>query len=287
MASVSTVFARPKILTEQILRQRIASLPITSTGCILWPSRSTQGYAPCSWRGKPTQIHRVLWELAHGPLPKGERLVNKCGNKHCVTLSHWQPKGPLPLNELPPCPKRCSHGHRMSPQTCTIENKRRAGGVIKIWRCSECRRDANRQYQMRLQRRFERGMELPASFNRSLPAEQLKPPRVHERSDVCLHGHPRTPENTRVDRHGYKRCKVCAANRLRAVKQTGAPTPVPDRATHCRNGHAYTPETARVTPEGWRRCRICQTKNRAAHYQRHKQSQPVTGTQALPSGQTV
>ena len=37
-------------------------------------------------------------------------------------------------------------------------------------------------------------------------------------SPTCIHGHERSPENVGVDRHGYRYCRPCGADRKRAYK---------------------------------------------------------------------
>lgn len=34
-----------------------------------------------------------------------------------------------------------------------------------------------------------------------------------EEPEVCKRNHPRTPENTRIDKRGWRTCRICAANR--------------------------------------------------------------------------
>ena len=35
-------------------------------------------------------------------------------------------------------------------------------------------------------------------------------------TDICKHGHPRTPENTYITKTGKPQCRVCNKNRIRA-----------------------------------------------------------------------
>jgi hypothetical protein len=49
----------------------------------------------------------------------------------------------------------------------------------------------------------------------SLPAQNAR--KTH-----CAHNHPYTPENTRRDRHGHRRCRQCRINKQRELRQAVA-----------------------------------------------------------------
>ncbi len=59
-------------------------------GCWLWMAsrRSPKGYGQVVRYGKPQSAHRVSWELANGPIPKGLCVLHKCDNPPCVNPSH-------------------------------------------------------------------------------------------------------------------------------------------------------------------------------------------------------
>lgn len=56
----------------------------SKTGCRPWTgSRNPQGYG----RLKVT-LHRLAWELAHGPVPSGLFVLHRCDNRLCCNPDH-------------------------------------------------------------------------------------------------------------------------------------------------------------------------------------------------------
>jgi DNA-binding CsgD family transcriptional regulator len=41
---------------------------------------------------KPESVHRVAWELVHGPVPKNRVVHHRCGTKLCCNLMHLETK---------------------------------------------------------------------------------------------------------------------------------------------------------------------------------------------------
>lgn len=53
--------------------------------CIEWPGpRGSGGYGK---QGRKL-AHRVAWEAAHGPIPRGLFVLHSCDNPPCVNLEH-------------------------------------------------------------------------------------------------------------------------------------------------------------------------------------------------------
>jgi hypothetical protein len=64
------------------MRANIGADP--KTGCRPWTgSRNAQGYG----RLKVT-LHRLAWELAHGPVPSGIFVLHRCDNRLCCNPDH-------------------------------------------------------------------------------------------------------------------------------------------------------------------------------------------------------
>jgi len=277
---LSAHFPKAGKVTEALLKERIAALPVTPAGCRLWPGVSHQGYAAVSWQGQCCFVHRVLWQLERGPLTTQQRIINRCGHRACVNLDHWQLKEPLNAEKPPPMPRYCKNKHRMSRATAYLSRQQRGRGLVLAWRCALCRLEAGRRYRQRLERRWDCGFPVPETFALRKQREgqpRSAPPSLRAGrpvSDYCLHGHRRTEQNTRVDRHGHKRCLECAAAvharekaAVEEARRTGQPLTRAPRAA-CIHGHERTPANTYVTTEGWHRCRLCRQENYRAYRER-------------------
>jgi hypothetical protein len=60
------------------------------TGCWLWTGSTVHGYGRVTWRGKTRQVHRLVYELAVGPLIPGLVLDHLCGQRHCANPAHLE-----------------------------------------------------------------------------------------------------------------------------------------------------------------------------------------------------
>lgn len=70
--------------TEIIFEQKIVELG----PCHEWPSRNGAGYGQIQSRGRHWYAHRVVWEMARGPIPDGMVVRHRCDNPPCVRLDH-------------------------------------------------------------------------------------------------------------------------------------------------------------------------------------------------------
>ena len=67
-------------------------------GCLEWQGRRTrQGYGQITVAGESVYAHRVAWERAHGPIPKGMCVLHHCDNPPCgeTDPSEAYPEGHL------------------------------------------------------------------------------------------------------------------------------------------------------------------------------------------------
>lgn len=59
------------------------------TGCLLWTGWLTdKGYGEIRVGRKKKRVHRVTWELAHGPVPPGFLVCHTCDVPNCRELDH-------------------------------------------------------------------------------------------------------------------------------------------------------------------------------------------------------
>jgi hypothetical protein len=72
-------------LTSRITRQ---SAPGPG-GCLLWTGhRHPFGYGLINIGQRQHGVHRVVWELANGPIPKGLQVQHWCNVPACINLEH-------------------------------------------------------------------------------------------------------------------------------------------------------------------------------------------------------
>jgi hypothetical protein len=133
------------------------------SGCWHWHgSISTEsGYAQMLWEGRPQLAHRIAWQLTHGELPVGDTLMNKCGERTCVSPEHWELRRSEERECLTPdctepsikkmvdgycssCERRRRYEYRKTrpnPYMCTNPACRNPSGTVAFASlCHSCRR---------------------------------------------------------------------------------------------------------------------------------------------------
>ena len=63
----------------------------TSSGCMEWTGARSPGkypYGRVAFRGKNGRTHRVIWELANGPIPPAMDVCHRCDNPPCINVEH-------------------------------------------------------------------------------------------------------------------------------------------------------------------------------------------------------
>ncbi len=82
--------ARPKPLpSPRELLERIASKTKEAPrGCVEYTgSLSPQGYGTISFGGE-SRVHRLVWRLIVGPIPKSMCVLHTCDNPSCINIAH-------------------------------------------------------------------------------------------------------------------------------------------------------------------------------------------------------
>lgn len=73
------------------------------------------GHWEIAWKGRPQYVHRVVWELTHGPIPRGKQINHHCDNARCVRPEH------LYLGTQDDNMKDAARRGRLTvPRTCTL-----------------------------------------------------------------------------------------------------------------------------------------------------------------------
>lgn len=62
----------------------------TEGGCLLYQGRLQNGYVLIYHESRLKGVHLHMWEKLNGVIPPGKRLRNKCGNRNCLSMSHWK-----------------------------------------------------------------------------------------------------------------------------------------------------------------------------------------------------
>jgi hypothetical protein len=57
-------------------------------GCLIWKGTVAGGYGVLNLNGRKVHAHRVAWELANGPIPKGKQINHHCDVPLCVNPYH-------------------------------------------------------------------------------------------------------------------------------------------------------------------------------------------------------
>ena len=70
---------------QERIESRINKNP---SGCWLWTGALSYGYGRVFVEGKNKRVHRVMWELTNGSIPKGIFVLHKCDITECANPNH-------------------------------------------------------------------------------------------------------------------------------------------------------------------------------------------------------
>lgn len=147
-----------KLVPPPLSERVAAKLVATPTGCIEWRGATDpSGYGQIrvgGRRGQLVQVHRLVWEIAHGSIPDGVHIMHRCDNPPCARLSHLI-AGDAPTNMADKSDKgrhhnqrktHCVHGHEFTPEN-TIPMRTQTGRPGR--RCRTCKNLTQSQYDAR------------------------------------------------------------------------------------------------------------------------------------------
>jgi hypothetical protein len=141
-------------LTERLLSQ-VSNLG--GQGCWTWDGFLRKGYGcAADEAGRDSKVHRMVYRLLVGPIPKGLTLDHLCRNRACVRPSHLEPvtnqenalRG-FGVGVLNARKTHCLRGHEFTP-----ENTRLRRGARECRQCGRSRVDLRQGRQRDKRRAF-------------------------------------------------------------------------------------------------------------------------------------
>lgn len=76
--------------TPDLLESIQAKLEAPRPDCLLWPAAADRGYGRIWVDGTAKRVHRVVWELTHGPIPDGMTVDHLCRIRSCCNVEHLE-----------------------------------------------------------------------------------------------------------------------------------------------------------------------------------------------------
>ena len=62
-----------------------------NTSCLEWAGYTTEGGYGTLWNKKTVYVHRTVYEMLVGPIPKKLQLDHLCRNRRCANVLHLEP----------------------------------------------------------------------------------------------------------------------------------------------------------------------------------------------------
>lgn len=87
---------RQKTPAIERLQDKLKEVPAPPGSTIQSPcttyegSKAHNGYGLINVDGKVKRAHRLAWEEVHGPIPHGQCIRHKCGNRACCNVDHME-----------------------------------------------------------------------------------------------------------------------------------------------------------------------------------------------------
>lgn len=127
------------------LKSHIAArLVVPRADCLIWVGANDRGYGRIYVNGTAARVHRVAWELEHGPIPDGMTIDHLCRVRACVNTHHMElvtgAENTSRAAEFRPSlvATHCKRGHEFTPENTYVA----PSGSRK---CRTCRSAASRR----------------------------------------------------------------------------------------------------------------------------------------------
>jgi hypothetical protein len=123
---------------------------ITGDDCWVWKGTVHDGYGRMWWKGRLQLVHRIIYELANGPIPEGLECDHLCRNRLCVNPDHIElvTGRENVLRGIGPSAQHarqthCKRGHPLAGEN--IYKPYPSQPVVR--RCKECARTYDREWK--------------------------------------------------------------------------------------------------------------------------------------------
>lgn len=79
-----------KRLSTTSLADHLDAYGVWDGECFVWTRsvRGHMGYGTVTVGGRVLAVHRVIWEMMHGPIPDGMMVLHHCDNPRCYRIDH-------------------------------------------------------------------------------------------------------------------------------------------------------------------------------------------------------
>lgn len=74
---------------HRTMEKFFATAEIDQSGCWLYRGHREKSFYPLTtWRGRRVKVHRLSYELSHGPIPDGLSVLHRCDTPSCINPDH-------------------------------------------------------------------------------------------------------------------------------------------------------------------------------------------------------
>jgi len=128
------------------IMSRVIQIP--ESGCWIWEGATFYGYGQVTINNKTRRVHRLMYEIEHGPIPPGLVCDHLCRVRCCVNPHHIElvtdrenlGRG-IASSSHAIRTNTCKHGHAFTPENTLIRKGFRE--------CHTCYLEYKRQYRLR------------------------------------------------------------------------------------------------------------------------------------------